>query len=83
MVKGSKTISLLKAFLQTKEGGGWVKPWGSVHVTLGNLKPPDLADPEIFKKERSWYIQLVKHNSSSGWLPHERILLCLANGAKN
>src|SRR4029079_6678407 len=38
MIYGAQTITTLKNFLQTATGGSWKNPWGSFHLTLGNLE---------------------------------------------
>ncbi|HSW76983.1 MAG TPA: hypothetical protein VLG50_08045 [Candidatus Saccharimonadales bacterium] len=82
MVYGASTINTLKNYLQTSAGGSWTKPWGSNHVTLGTIDPPDQAKPEDFTSQTTWYVQLVR-NPGHHWLPNERVLLYIAQGKNN
>lgn len=82
MVYGAQTINTLRTYLQTSAGGSWTKPWGSNHVTLGSIDPPDQAKPEDFTHQTTWYVQLVR-NPGHHWLPNERVLLYIAQGRHN
>jgi hypothetical protein len=83
MIYGSKTLPKIQKYLLTQ---GWSRPWPSWHITLGNLDPPNAADPQFFINQTSWYIQLVINSGpvkNRGWPINQRVLLQLAQGDYN
>ncbi len=79
MIYGATTLNTLRTYMQTL---GWVRPWGSNHLSLGTLDPHDQGDPDDFTHQSTWYVQLVR-NPGHHWLPDQRVLLYVAEGKHN
>jgi hypothetical protein len=78
MIYGATTLNKLRTYLMTK---GWTRPWITNHISLGYIDPPDAADPNFFKIQKQWFVQLVINSgppSGRGWPANQRVLLNIA-----
>jgi hypothetical protein len=78
MIYGATTLTKLRKYLMTK---GWSRPWNSDHISLGYIDPADAADPNFFKIQKQWFVQLVINSgppSGRGWPANQRVLLNIA-----